>query len=70
MAAPSPNAATKTKKITVNEPAVIDGNTAADNHRDQDSEPKEDNAFETVSLPENCLRNCQAGAGGAVERTC
>ena len=52
MAAPSPNAATKTKKITVNEPAVIDGNTAADNHRSQDSEPKEDNVFETVSLPE------------------
>ena len=46
MAAPSPNAAAKTKKVNVNEPASIDGNTAADNRRDQDSEPKKDNAFE------------------------
>jgi hypothetical protein len=40
MAAPSPNAAAKTKKVNVNETAFIDGNTAADNHCDQDSEPR------------------------------
>ena len=40
MATPSPNAAAETKKVNLNGPAFTDANTAADNHRDQDSEPR------------------------------